>query len=320
MGTALWCWLALSALIALLLSVDLLAHRGEREPTMGNALIATGAWLGISIVFGVVMGVFGDWDSAGEYFGVYLTEKSLSVDNIFVFAVLFQAFAVPSIYQRRVLFYGVIGALLFRGVFIAVGASLVEQFDWILYILGVLLILSGARMLKGNDLVDPDRNIAIRLIHRLFSVTPTYVGKSFVTRLNGRILATPLLIALLAIEVTDLVFAMDSIPAAFGITKNVFVIFAATAFAVLGLRSLYFVLAGAMERFRYVKVGLAALLVFIGIKMLLAPFLSLPILASLAVIVAIMSFSIAGSMWHERRAALVRSRRRRKGALIGAGR
>jgi len=317
MGTATWCWFALGALIVLLLSVDLLAHRGEREPTLGNALIATGAWLGISIAFGVVLGTFGNWESAGEYFGVYLTEKSLSIDNIFVFAILFQAFAVPGVYQRRVLFYGVVGALLFRGLFIAVGASLVEQFGWFLYILGVLLILSGARMFRGNDLVDPDRNVAIRLIRRLFSVTPTYVGKSFVTRVNGKILATPLLIALLAIEVTDLVFAMDSIPAAFGITKNVFVIFAASAFAVLGLRSLYFVLAGAMERFLYVKVGLAALLVFIGAKMLLAPFLSMPILASLAVIVVIMSASIAASLWHERRVALARSR---KCELIGAER
>jgi tellurite resistance protein TerC len=317
METGLWCWFALGALIVLLLSVDLFAHRGHREPTLGNALIATGAWLGISIVFGVVMGVFGSWESAGEYFGVYLSEKSLSVDNIFVFAVLFQAFAVPAAYQRRVLFYGVIGALLFRAVFIAVGASLVEHFDWVWYILGVLLLLSGARMLRGNDLVDPDRNVAIRLIHRVLSVTPTYVGKKFVTRVNGRILATPLLIALLAIEVTDLVFAMDSIPAAFGISKDVFVIFAASAFAVLGLRSLYFVLAGAMKHFSYLNVGLAALLVFIGAKMLLAPFLSVPILASLAVIAVIMGAAIAGSIWHERHAAPVTTR---EDELIEAGR
>jgi tellurite resistance protein TerC len=297
--------------------VDFLAHRGEREPTVRKALIATAAWVGIGVAFGVLIGVLGSWESGGEYFGAYLTEKSLSIDNIFVFAILFRAFAVPVAYQRRVLFYGVIGALLFRGAFIAVGASLIGHFGWVLYVLGVVLILSGARMLRGDELIDPDRNVAIRLLRRLPRVTPFYVGQRFVTHLNGRFIATPLLIALLAVESTDLVFAMDSIPAAFGITRDVFVIFAANAFAVLGLRSLYFVLAGAIDRFSYVKVGLAGLLVFIGAKMLLAPILTLPIWASLAVIVVIMGASIVGSIWRERHRALMPSRERE---LTGVGR
>jgi tellurite resistance protein TerC len=302
MEIPLWCWLAAGALLLLLLSVDFAVHRGDRESTLRKALIVSSAWVGVSVAFGVVLGVIGNWESAGEYFGVYLTEKSLSIDNIFVFAILLSAFAVPAAYQRRVLFYGVFGALAFRGLLIAVGASLVDQFDLVLYILGGLLILSGLRMARGGELVDPDRNIAIRLLRRVVPVTPDYMGQSFVRRVNGVLMATPLLVALLAIEITDLVFAMDSIPAAFGITNDVFVIFTANAFAVLGLRALYFVLVGAMDRFTYVKFGLAALLVFIGCKMLLEPFLSVPILGSLAVIVVVIGTSIAASLWHERRA------------------
>lgn len=303
MQTPLWCWLATGALLLVLLSVDFAVHRGDRGSTLRKALIVSCAWIGVSVVFGVVLGAIGNWESAGEYFGVYLTEKSLSIDNIFVFAILFSAFAVPVAYQRRVLFYGVFGALALRGLLIAVGASLVDHFDWVLYILGALLILSGVRMARGSELIDPDRNFAIRLLRRLLPVTPDYKGQRFVCRVNGALMATPLLIALLAIEATDLVFAMDSIPAAFGITSDVYVIFAANAFAVLGLRSLYFVLVGAMDRFTYVNFGLAALLVFIGCKMLLEPFLTIPILASVSVIIVVIGASIAASLWHERRAA-----------------
>ena len=202
--------------------------------------------------------------------------------------------------QRRVLFYGVFGALALRAVLIAGGASLVDHFGWILYVLGALLIISGARMARGSELIDPDRNPAIRLLRRLLPVTPDYMGRSFVCRVDGVRMVTPLLLALLAIEITDLVFAMDSIPAAFGITTDVFVIFTANAFALLGLRSLYFVLAGAMDRFTYINFGLAALLVFIGSKMLLEPFLTVPILASVAVIVVVIGGSIVASIWHER--------------------
>ena len=305
MQTPLWCWLATGALILVLLSVDFAVHRGDRESTLRKALIVSSAWIAVSVIFGVVLGVIGSWESAGEYFGVYLTEKSLSIDNIFVFAILFSAFAVPVSYQRRVLFYGVVGALAFRGLLIGVGASLVDQFGWVLYILGVLLILSGVRMARGSELIDPDRNSAIRRLRRLLPVTPDYMGQSFVCRVNGVLMATPLLIALLAIESTDLVFAMDSIPAAFGITGDVFVIFTANAFAVLGLRALYFVLVGAMDRFTYVNFGLAALLVFIGCKMLLEPFLAIPVLANVAVIIVVIGASIAASIGHERRAAQV---------------
>ena len=302
MQTPVWCWFATGALILVLLAVDFAVHRGDRETTLRKALIVSSAWIVVSVVFGVVVGLIGSSESAGEYFGVYLTEKSLSIDNIFVFAILFRAFAVPAAYQRRVLFYGVFSALGFRAVLIAVGASLVDHFAWLLYILGVLLIFSGARMVRGSELIDPERNLAIRLLRRVLPVTHDYMGKSFLCRVNGVRMVTPLLVALLAIELTDLVFAMDSIPAAFGITTDVFVIFTANAFAVLGLRSLYFVLAGAMDRFTYVNIGLAALLIFIGCKMLLEPFLTIPIAVTVAAMTAVIGGSIVASVWHDRHA------------------
>jgi tellurite resistance protein TerC len=301
MTTSLWYWLAAGALILVLLAVDFAVHRGQAAPTLRMAVLVSSGWVVVSIAFGLALGALGGWESGGEYFGVYLTEKSLSIDNIFVFALLFRAFAVPVAYQRRVLFYGVFGALVFRGALIAAGASLIDHFGWVLYILGGLLIVSGTRMARGGELVDPDRNIAIRILRGLFPVTPTYQGQRFVSRVNGVLMATPLLLALLAIEVTDLVFAMDSIPAAFGITSQVFVIFTANAFAVLGLRSLYFVLVGAMDRFTYINVGLAVLLILIGSKMLLEPIISVPILASVGAIIIVIGTSIAVSLWHERR-------------------
>ena len=277
-------------------------HRGDRGTTLRKALVVSGAWVAVSVIFGTLMGTFRGWESAGEYFGVYLTEKSLSIDNIFVFAVLFRAFAVPAAYQRRVLFYGVFGALALRATLIAVGATLLGQFGWILYILGGFLIFSGFRMARGSELIDPDRNLAIRFLRRVLPVTADFNGQSLITRVNGVLMATPLLIALLAIEATDLVFALDSIPAAFGITGDLFVIFTANAFAILGLRSLYFVLVGVMDRFVYVNAGLAALLVFIGCKMMLEPILTVPILLSVAVIILVISASIVASLRHERRA------------------
>jgi tellurite resistance protein TerC len=299
--TPLWCWYATGALILVLLLVDFAFHRRHRDISLGRALLASAVWIGVGLLFGLALGATGNWERAGEYYGGYLTEKALSIDNLFVFALLLRAFAVPPDCQRRVLFYGVCGALVLRGGLIATGATLLDHFSWILYILGGLLIFSGSRMARGSDLIDPERNPVLRSLRRLLPVTPVDVGSRFVTRINGTLVATPLLIALLAIEVTDVVFAMDSIPATFGITRDVFVVFTANAFAVLGLRALYFVLVGAMDRFTYVKFGLAALLVFIGLKMVVAPIFSLPILASLAIIAMIISVSVAFSLWHEPR-------------------
>lgn len=299
MHTPPWCWFATCGLILGLLSIDFAAHRRDRGTTVRKAVVVSAAWIGVSVAFGVAMGAFGSWEGAGEYFGVYLTEKTLSVDNIFVFAVLFRAFAVPVANQRRVLFYGVFGALVFRAAMITAGASLIGEFGWILYVLGGFLVVSGVRMAAGHEIIDPDRNVAIRLLRRVLPVTPDFEGQRFFSRVNGLWVATPLLLALLAVEMTDLLFAADSIPAAFGITGDVFVIFTANAFAVLGLRSLYFLLAGVIDRFTYVNFGIAVLLVFIGCKMMLEPFLDVSTLASVGVIIIVIAASIAASIWHE---------------------
>ncbi len=300
MPTPLWCWFATGGCLLILLVTDFAVHRGDREIRLRKALLATVAWIAVSILFGIVLGVAGEWNRAEDYFGAYLTEKSLSIDNVFVFAVLFQAFAVPVAQQRRVLFYGVFGALVLRGALIATGASLIGDFEWILYVLGFFLMISGFRMARGGVLIDPSRNIALRGIRRIVPVATDYTGPRFITHDDGRLKATPLLIALLAIEVTDLMFALDSIPATFGITTDVFLVFTANAFALLGLRSLYFVLAGAMGHFTYLNYGLAALLGFIGFKMLFASVLSIPIGVSLPIMAGFIGVAIGASLWHER--------------------
>jgi tellurite resistance protein TerC len=295
MSPPLWGWFAVFGLIALLLALDFLSNRGDREPTFRRSIVASAAWIGVSVIFGIVLGVIYGSAVAQQYFAGYLIEKSLSVDNIFVFALLFASFAVPSHLQRRVLSYGVISALVMRGAFIAGGAALLERFSWVLYIFGGVLIVAGLRMLRETEPVDPNRNLVVRAVRRVLPVTPDYVGNRFMTRVDGRWWATPLLVALVAIEVTDLVFASDSIPAIFGITTNVFVIFTSNAFAVLGLRALYFVFAGAMDRFPYLKYGLAALLVFIGAKLLAADIVHVSTGITLGVIIVVLGASVMAS-------------------------
>lgn len=304
MTVPLWSWFAALGFIAALLAVDFATGRRRRDPDtrFRSAVIASAAWITVSIVFGVVLGLTLGSDTAEQYFAGYIVEKSLSVDNIFVFALLFRAFAVPDGLQHRVLFYGVFGALALRAGFIAAGATLLDHFSWIFYLFGAFLVVGGLRMLRGEAEVDPGRNVVVRALRRVVPVTQGYEGERFLTRVDGRRHATPLLIALIAIETTDIVFATDSIPAIFGITRNVFVIFTSNAFAVLGLRALYFVFAHAMDRFIYLRYGLAALLAFIGVKMLIAPIVHISVITSLAVIVVILGSSILASWWHERRA------------------
>jgi len=292
MNPPLWGWLAVFALIAALLALDFLSNRGDQEPTFHRSVVASLAWIGVSVAFGVVLGLIYGSTIAQEYFAGYLVEKSLSIDNIFVFALLFASFAVPANLQRRVLYFGVVGALVMRGAFIAGGAAVLERFSWVLYLFGVVLVVAGVRMVRNTGHADPERNLVVRAVRRVVPVTPDYVGNHFLTRVDGRGFATPLLVALVAIEVTDLVFATDSIPAIFGITTNVFVIFTSNAFAVLGLRALYFVFAAAMDRFPYLKFGLAVLLMFIGAKLLLADVVHLPTGVTLGVIVVVLGVSI----------------------------
>jgi tellurite resistance protein TerC len=292
----LWGWLTVLGIILLLLAADLLGNRKARAPSFTRSVVVSLAWIGVSILFGISLGIIYGSVTAQQYFAGYLVEKALSIDNIFIFALLFRSFAVPPELQHRVLYFGVFGALILRGAFIAGGAQLVDHFTWVLYIFGVLLILAGIRMLRGEGQINPDRNPVVRLFRHFMPVTKDYVGGQFLSRVDGRRAATPLLVALVAIEVTDVVFATDSIPAIFGITTNVFVIFTSNAFAVLGLRALYFVFADAMDRFRYLKFGLAGLLLAIGAKLLLADFVHISILTNLLVIVVIIGASLLASV------------------------
>jgi tellurite resistance protein TerC len=242
-----------------------------------------------------------------EFLTGYLTELSLSMDNVFVIALIFAYFGVPLQYQHRVLFWGILGALIMRGLMIWLGVALIREFEWMLYLLGAFLVVTGIKMaFKSDEEVHPDQNLAIRLARKLFPVSSTYDGQRFVTHWQGRMALTPLALVLLMVETTDLIFALDSIPAIFGITKNPFIVFTSNVFAILGLRSMYFVLAGAIEYFRYLKLGLAFVLVFIGVKMLVEPHggegghywfqVDISTTVSLAIVVGIIVLSMAASL------------------------
>ena len=300
-GTPAWAWLAAGSAIAVLLAVDLIVNRGQ--PGMRRAVLVSAAWVGAGIVFGIAVVVWQGGDAGQEYFAAYLVEKALSVDNIFVFALLFQAFAVPAAYQHRVLFAGVLGALALRGCFIAAGAALLDRLSWAFYLFGAFLLVAAVRLARGGVRPDPRRSLVPRGLRKVMPVSEEFDGPRFLTRRDGRLFATPLLAALIAIETTDVIFAADSIPAAFGVTTDMFIVFTSNAFAILGLRALYFVLAGAMERFTYLSQGLAVMLAFIGTKMILAQVVHIPTVISLGTIVPTIAAAILLSVWKERRLA-----------------
>jgi len=231
------------------------------------------------------------------------------VDNVFVFVLLFVSLSVPAELQRRILFLGVVGALVLRGVFIAAGGALIQHVSWIFYLFGAMVLVAGARMFRSGEGGSGD-NLAVRGLRRVLPVTEQYDGGRLITRLSGRTAATPLLVALVAIAVTDVVFALDSIPAVFGVTRDLFVVFTSNAFAVLGLRALYFLLAGSADRFVYLKPGIALLLVFIGVKMLLYDVVHMPVWVSLTVIAAVAAGAIGASLWHDRRVRPLREEHR----------
>jgi len=312
-----WAWVVVVAFILGLLAVDLLVfHRDAHAVTTREAAAWSAVWITLGIAFAGVVWVTLGGVAAGEYFGGYLIEKSLSVDNIFVFALLFSYFRVPPAYQHRVLFWGVLGALLLRAVFIAAGAALIENFHWTLYLFGGFLVITGVKMARhGKTEVHPDRNPVLRLVHRLMPMTPDYQGQRFVVRWAGRRVATPLLAVLVVVETTDLLFAVDSIPAVFAVTTDPFLVFTSNAFAILGLRALYFLLAGMVERFVHLRLGLAAVLVFVGAKMLVTDLYKVPIWGSLAVIALLIGTSIATSLG----TAEVRQRQRQPRARAGPG-
>jgi tellurite resistance protein TerC len=291
-------WAGFFALIGLLLALDLFVfHRQAHVVSMREATAWTAVWVVLGLAFGGVVWAWQGATAAGEYLAGYLIEKSLSVDNVFVFALLFSYFGVPAAYQHRVLFWGVIGAIVLRAAFIAAGAALLESFHWVIYVFGGLLVLTGLRMaLKRHGEMHPERNPVLRLARRLVPVLSEYRGQQFLVREAGRLLATPLLPVLLAVETTDVIFAVDSIPAIFAVTRDPFLVLTSNVFAILGLRALYFLLAGLMHRFVYLKYGLAAILVFVGAKMLLADAYTVPIWASLAAIAAVVAASVTASL------------------------
>jgi tellurite resistance protein TerC len=283
-----------------MLAIDLVLHKDAHEISTREAAVWSAIWIAMGLLFGGVVWLWLGPQAAGEYLAGYLIEKSLSVDNIFVFAVLFVYFAVPKAYQHRVLFWGVMGALVFRAIFIALGAALISTFHWTIYVFGVFLVITGARMaMRSEAEVNPAHNPVLRLVRRFVPMTHEYRGQRFFVREAGRRLATPLLAVVVVVETTDILFALDSIPAIFGVTQEPFLVFTSNAFAILGLRSLYFLLAGMIGRFVYLRIGLSAVLVFVGIRMLLSDIYHLPIWLSLAVIVVMIGASVVISLLRE---------------------
>jgi TerC family integral membrane protein len=298
----LWAWAALLAGVLAMLAVDLVMHRDAHVISLREAGIWSAVWVAIGLaVGGVIWWAYGS-EFGLQYYAGYVIEKSLAVDNVFVWAVIFGYFAVPRQYQHRVLFYGVIGALVFRGIFIAVGSVLIASFAWVLYLFGAFLILTGIRMLRQrDDHIDPSTSKTLRLFRRLVPTSDDYDGARFLTRRNGVLMATPLLAVLVLIEVTDIIFAVDSIPAIFAVTQEPFLVFASNALAILGLRAMYFLLADLMHRFVYLKLGLSLVLVWVGVKMIVSHgIVTIPTGISLGVVIAILAVAVGASLWASR--------------------
>ncbi len=297
-------WVALGILIAGMLALDLFVfHRDAHEVSVREAALFSGVWIALGLGFGALVFLLRGSEAGGEYLAGYAIEKSLSIDNVFVFAMIFGYFAVPAKYQHRLLFWGVLGAIVFRAVFIALGAALLDAFHWAIYGLGILLLITGWRMWRsrGEHMLRLEDNRILRLVRRVVPLTSEYRGQSFLVRDAGRWLATPLFAVLVVVETTDIMFAIDSIPAVFAVTDDAFIVFSSNAFALLGLRSLYFLLAGMIGRFVYLKVGLSALLVFAGVKILLSGVWEMPIWLSLATIAAILGVAVGASLISDRR-------------------
>jgi len=285
-----------------MLTLDLgIVQRKVHFPSFKEALTWTAVWVTLALLFSVFIFYEHGKEKMFEFLAGYVVEEALSVDNVFVFIVIFSYFSVPKHIQHKVLFWGVLGAIIFRAIFISAGAALIAQFHWILYLLGVFLIYTAFKLLvqKETD-VHPEHNPLIKLARKFFPVTEEYEGGKFLVRKNGKRYATPLLLVLLMIESTDIAFATDSIPAVFAITRDTFIVFTSNIFAILGLRSLYFVVAGFMKQFRYLKYGLSFVLAFIGVKMLIEPFLHISIAISLGTIFATLTITIIASIVHQR--------------------
>src|SRR3990170_7821757 len=296
-------WVIFAVALIGLLSLDLFVFHREAKPVrMREASAWVAVWVSLGLAFGGWIFLTRGSTSGAEYLAGYLIEYSLSMDNVFVFAVLFAYFGVPAAYQHRLLFWGVLGAIVFRAIFIVAGIAVLEAFSFVIYLFGALLLYTAWRMIRTDaEHVDPASNPILRFLRRVIPITDDFEGPRFFTRRNGKLWATPLFAALVMIESSDIMFAIDSVPAILAITTDTFIVFTSNAFAIMGLRSLYFLLAGLIDRFEYLKYGLAALLAFAGLKMLLSDLIHLDIWVSLGVIVVILGASVAISLLITRR-------------------
>jgi tellurite resistance protein TerC len=303
-----WLWVGFNAFVLAMLAIDLgVFHRSAHAVTVKEATIWSIAWISLAMLF--CLGIYFFWDiiapsntytrqdAALAFLTGYLIEKSLSVDNIFVFVLIFSYFAVPPIYQHRVLYWGILGALLMRGILIALGAALIHEFHWIIYVFGAFLIFTGIRMAFHKDEeLHPEQNPLVNLVRRVLPVTRGYVGDKFFVRNGGVVAATPLFLVLVIVESTDLVFAVDSIPAIFAVTTDPFLVYTSNVFAILGLRSLYFLLAGVIDKFHYLKLGLAVVLTYVGVKMVIVDIYKIPTLVSLGIVATVLTISVVASL------------------------
>ena len=291
-------WVGFLAFVGMMLALDLgVFHRKAHAVSLREAAVWSSVWIALAGVF--ALGVFHFYGAQRglEFTTGYLIEKALSVDNVFVMVIIFGAFGVPAHQQHRVLFWGILGALLMRAVFILAGTALIARFHWTIYVFGLFLVLTGVRMLlaRGEE-GHPENNVLVRLARKVLPVAPGQDTEHFFTRIDGRRMVTPLFLALLAVEFTDLIFAVDSIPAVLAVSRDPFIVFTSNIFAILGLRSLYFLLAGVVQKFRYLKVGLALVLVFVGVKMTIVDIFKIPVGVSLAVVALLIAGAILSSL------------------------
>jgi TerC family integral membrane protein len=306
MTVSLWAWVAFAAVIVIMLAVDLLAHRGAHVIGFREAAAWSGVWVGVSLIFALILGLTAGAGPAIDYTTAWLLEKSLSVDNLFVFALILAYFKVPPAHQHRVLFFGVLGALLFRGIFLAAGVAVVTRFTAVLFVFGAVLLYSAVKLFRGGDqdTMDPGKSLSVRLLRKVVPISEEYHGARFFVTQAGKRMGTPLLAVVAAIEAADIVFAVDSVPAVLAVSDDAFIVYSSNAFAILGLRALYFLLAGMLERFHYLGRALAFILAFIGLKLFLqaghktisTSIPEIPSLLSLAVIVAALTVAITLSL------------------------
>ena len=291
-------WIAFNLFVLMMLALDLgVFHRKSHDVTLREALTWTGVWITLAMIFNLFIYYYFSKEKAVEFFTGYLIEKSLSIDNIFVIIMIFSYFQVPTKYQHKVLFWGILGALVMRVIFILAGIELIHRFHWLIYIFGGFLVITGIRMLTSGDAkLEPEKNPLVKLARKLFPFTPSFEEDKFFIRRDAKLWATPLFLVVILIEATDLIFAVDSIPAILAISDDSFIVYTSNVFAILGLRSLYFALSGIEKYFQYLKYGLSAILIFVGVKMSITDIYKIPVDLSLIIIVFILALAMLASV------------------------